>query len=198
MARPKLPEPEEIVQGALDAAVFTIKYFFDIFSTAIHLLRRPLYIIAFLWLLAMILSRVSDTLRGAFAPVCLLPGFHRLKICRPLDHKITDKKHPRWADYPKLVDTQSATFEQLLHESISGSGLSLEIKKAELATSDLVTLVRVSDLKSKAMLADSLSDFVDDAKKTGRDLQKLTSKVGGAVDRQAPSFLVQHCPLRNF
>ena len=108
-----------------------------------------------------------------------------------------EKKRPRWADYPKLVDTQSATFEQLLHESISGSGLSLEIKKAEIATSDLVTLVRVSNLKSKAMLADSLSDFVDDAKKTGRDLQKLTSKIGGAVDRQASSFPVQHSRLPN-
>jgi len=93
------------------------------------------------------------------------------------------QKPPRWADYPKLVDTQSATFEQLLHESIGGSGLSLEIKKAEMATSDLVTLVRVSNLKSKEMLADSLSDFVVDAKKTGRDLHKLTSKVGGAVDK---------------
>jgi hypothetical protein len=58
----------------------------------------------------------------------------------------------------------------------------LEIKKAEMATTDLVTLVRVSDLKSRDMLADLLARFVDDAKKTGRGLQKLSSKVGGAVD----------------
>ena len=86
----------------------------------------------------MILTYVSNTLRGAFAPLCYLPGFHAL--CRPLVYQTSDKKPPRWADYLKLVDTQSATFEQLLHESISGSGLSLEIKKAEIATSDLVTL----------------------------------------------------------
>jgi hypothetical protein len=89
---------------------------------------------------------------------------------------------PRWADYPKLVDVQSSTFEQLLDESVGGSGLALEIKKAEMATVDLNTLVRVSNLKSRDLIAETLSEFVEDAKKTGRGLQKLSSKVGGAVD----------------
>jgi hypothetical protein len=89
---------------------------------------------------------------------------------------------PKWADYPKLVDVQSATFEQLLDESVGGSGLALEIKKAEMATTDLSTLVRVSNLKSRDLIAESLTEFVEDAKKTGRGLQKLSSKVGGAVD----------------
>jgi len=66
---------------------------------------------------------------------------------------------------------------------VGGSGLSLEIKKAEMATSDLIALVRVSNnLRSRDMLAESLAQFVNDAKKTGRGLQKLSSKIGGAVD----------------
>jgi hypothetical protein len=82
-----------------------------------------------------------------------------------------------------MVHVQSVTFEQLLDESAGGSGLSLEIKKAEMATSDLVTLVRVSShFKSRDLLAEALTQFINDAKRTGRGLQKLSSKITGAVD----------------
>lgn len=93
------------------------------------------------------------------------------------------KAAPRWADYPRLVDVQSASVEQLLDDSVGGSALSLNVKKAEMATSDLVTLIRISNLQSKDLLAESLSSFVDHARLTGRGLQKLSSKVGGAVDQ---------------
>ena len=89
----------------------------------------------------------------------------------------------RHADYPKMVEIQSKTFEQLLDESVVGSGLSLEIKKAEIATRDLVTLVRMSKLTSKDLLADALTDFVDDARNAAKGMQKLSAKVNGAVDR---------------
>ncbi|RDB26345.1 hypothetical protein Hypma_006741 [Hypsizygus marmoreus] len=180
----KIIVTEEIVDGALQGASFTIYYVFDVFSTAIKLLRRPLYFIVFLWLLALISSKISHTLRGAFAPLCYIPGLSGSSICRFGDQGAGQQRGrmPRWADYPKLIDVQSTTFEHLLDESVGGSGLSLEIKKAEMATADLVTLVRVSNLKSRDMLGDSLGEFVDDAKKTGRDLQRLSSKIGGAVD----------------
>lgn len=174
---------EEIVDGALDGAAFTLKYLFDVLSTAIRLLRRPLYALVFLWLLALIIGYISQTLRGAFAPLCYLPGLYGSRLCNPASPSHRKGGHVQWADYPKLVDVQSVTFEHLLDESISGSGLSLEIKKAEMATTDLVTLVRVSNLKSRDILGDMLSEFVVDAKKTGRDLQKLSSKIGGAVDK---------------
>jgi hypothetical protein len=112
-----------------------------------------------------------------------LPGVSRTAICRRNRVAVSDQQAPRWADYSRLVDVQSRTFGQLLEESLGGSTLSLEIKQAEMATTDLVTLVRVSNLKSRDMLAESLVEFVDDAKKTGRGLQKLTSKIGGAVDK---------------
>lgn len=145
------------------------------------LLRKPLSFVLFLWLLAVFIIRVSQTLRTAFAPLCNVPGISYTAICRS-DYEHRDQPPPRWADYPKLVDVQSATFEQLLDESVGGSGLALEIKKAEMATVDLSTMVRVSDLKSRDLIAESLTQFVEDAKKTGRGLQKLSSKVGGAVD----------------
>lgn len=81
------------------------------------------------------------------------------------------------------MQVQGSAFEQLLDGSAGGSGLSLEIRKAEFATADLTTLVRHSDLKSNDVLAELLTAFVKDAKKTARGLTKLNSRVGGAVDK---------------
>jgi hypothetical protein len=77
---------------------------------------------------------------------------------------------------------ESRTFESLLDNAAQGPGLAHEIKKAGMATSDLATLVRVSNLNSRAILADSLSEFVKDARKAGRGLTRFSSKVGGTVD----------------
>lgn len=174
---------EEIVDGAVNGTSFVVRYAFDVISTAIGLLRRPLYLIVFVWMLAMIIGLISHTVRQAFAPLCYLPGLHSSSLCRPPNFVGKGGGRPRWADYPKLIDVQSTTFEHLLDESVGGSGLSLEIKKAEMATTDLVTLVRVSKLHSRDTLGDTLVEFVDDAKKTSRSLQKLSSKIGGAVDK---------------
>ena len=57
------------------------------------------------------------------------------------------KQTLRWADYPKLVDLQSKTFQQLVNDSIGGSAL--EVKKAEMAVTDLAVAVRLSNLKAK-------------------------------------------------
>lgn len=87
-----------------------------------------------------------------------------------------------WADYPKLVDMQTRTFDQLLDESIGSRGLTSEVKKAEMAGNDLITLVKASDLKSGDQIAERLSRFVDDAKGTGRSLHSLGAKINGAID----------------
>jgi hypothetical protein len=81
------------------------------------------------------------------------------------------------------LNVENKTLESLLDEMVEGPGLALEIKKAEIATSDLVTLVRASDLNGREMLADSLSEFVKDARKAGRGLTRFSAKVGSTVDR---------------
>lgn len=161
-------------------ARYTGSYVLDVFTSAIRLLRYPLSFILFLWLLAVLMSRVNQTLRTAFAPLCYIPGVSRSAFCAPSPP--SESKAPRWADYPHLMDTQSGAFEQLLDSSAGGSALALEIKKAEMATVDLATLVRVSELRSRDLIAETLTDFVEDARKTGRGLQRLSAKVGGAVD----------------
>ena len=70
------------------------------------------------------------------------------------------KQTLQWAHYPKLVDLQSKTFQQLTDNSIGGSASSLEVKKAEMAVTDLAVAVWLSNLKAKDLLVGSLIEFV--------------------------------------
>ena len=174
-----LPSVDVLLDGAKDVS-----------SRAFHHSRFMLGFLLALWTIAFITIQVSSTLWGAVSPVCYVPFISSSNICEGWRNTLpgkkaplTGKKTPRWADYPKMVDLQSKTFQQLMDESIGGSALSLEVKKAEMAITDLVSFVRLSKLKAKDTLASSLLQFVLDAKKTGRGLQKLSSKIGGAVDK---------------
>ncbi|KAG1794754.1 hypothetical protein EV424DRAFT_1449364 [Suillus variegatus] len=150
---------KELIKEALStSAHHSSIYILDVVLRAVRLMRMPLSIMLFLWMLAFAMIRLSGALRTAFAPMCYLPMVSRSAL------------------------SQGSTFEQLLAGSVGGSGLSIEIRKAEFATADLTTLVRHSDLKSSDVLADQLATFVKDAKKTAKSLTKLSSKIGGAVD----------------
>ena len=98
-----------------------------------------------------------------------------------------DVKHKpvQWADYPALVDLEQKTFDQLMEESVTsfGGALTLNLKKTEIAVSDLIELVKISDLAGKESLAESLKEFVKEAKVTGRGLSLLGVKFNGALDR---------------
>ena len=181
---------EELAHGFIQGLAFTAKHSLDVLKRSILLLKAPLSLFLFLWILTVLMVRLSHALRSAFAPLCYVPGISSLAICTPSRSggRNTSTSNgpihgPRWADYPRLVDVQSATFEQLLGQATGGLGLSLEIKKAEMATADLVTLVRASDLKSRDVLAQTLTTFRHDAQMTSRGLQRLNAKLGGAVDK---------------
>ncbi|KAG1865070.1 hypothetical protein C8R48DRAFT_601197 [Suillus tomentosus] len=175
------------VKEALSASSY---YFFDVIIRAMRLLRIPLSVLLFLWMLAFAMMRISSTLHTAFSPMCFLPLVSRSVLCTQL----VLARSPQKADFPHLMQYQSLMFEQILDGSAGGSGLSLEIRKAEFATADLATLVRNSNLlKSNDALADLLATFVRDAKMTARSLTKLSSKVAGAVDN---IMAVNHYAMR--
>jgi hypothetical protein len=174
---------EDVVNGLLHGSLFTGKYAMDVSKRALLLLRYPLSFLFFLYLLAFVMNKMQHTLKSIFFPICIVPGFSRSRLCYTPPLRPSDHRPAKWADYPHLVNVESKTFEQLMDGVVGGSALSLEVKQAEMATADLAALVRISDLKAKDTLASSLLVFVESAKKTGRGLQRLSSKVGGAVDR---------------
>lgn len=163
---------------------YTAAYLFYVVKIALTLLRKPLAFALLLYLLSLISSRTRNTLHTIFVSVCWVPGI----ASTPLYYiSPSAPRTPRWADYPKLVEVQESRFEQLLDASAGNLGISLDIKRAEIATGDLITLVKVSDLKSRETLALHLEGFSSDAKRVGRSLQKLSSRIGGAIDRCAIS-----------
>jgi hypothetical protein len=157
-------------------------------------MKFPLSMALVVLVCAYALSFMSDAIASALAPMCSTPIISLICVTskpREPPHPPNSDRTPRWADFPNLLNVESKTLESLLDEMVEGPGLALEIKKAEMATSDLATLVRVSDLKSREFLADSLSEFVKDARKVGRGLTRFSSKVGGTVDRYVHLLSVQ-------
>jgi hypothetical protein len=140
--QPPLITTEAVIKGAVKGTVFIARYSLDVFSNALHWLTWPLAVLVGLWLLVTIFSYISLQLSSAF-PLCIISWSG---MCQPLDTPPTSGQRVMWADYPALIDAQNKIFEQLLECSVGGSALSLEIKNAEMATKDMVALVRISGL----------------------------------------------------
>jgi len=173
-----------LLDGIQEFTIFIVRYAWDVMGRAFHHSRYILGFFLSLWILAFIALQISSTLWSAVAPLCYLPIISSLRLCETWHSvSVPEKQTLRWADYPKMVDLQSNTFQQLMDDSIGGSALSLEVKKAEMAVTDLAIAVRLSNLKAKDSLAGFLIEFVQDARKAGRGLHQLGSKIGGAVDK---------------
>ncbi|KAF7789182.1 hypothetical protein EIP86_000119 [Pleurotus ostreatoroseus] len=161
-----------IYEGTLYAA----KYFLEVLKATLYLLRTPLSLLLFVHILSLILLRVYVLCHAILSPLCWLPGVSKFPICSSPPSIV------RWADYPSLMDVQETRMVQLMDQSAGNIVISWDIKKAEMATSDLIALVKASDLRSRDLLASHLSQFVTDAKVVSRRLQKLSAHIGGAVD----------------
>ena len=193
-AKPPPRQPAEVPGPGLLGALLSqvLRYFSDIFGTVFRLLKIPISLVVVVFACTYAIALSSGAIRTALSPICGIPIISL--VCPHLDKPYpvsSSNRVPRRADFPRLLDVERKTLEALLDETVEGPGLALEIKKAELATSDLVTLVRVSKLNSRDTLADSLSEFVKDARKVGRGLTRFSSRVGGAVDKY-----VMLCPKR--
>jgi hypothetical protein len=180
-----IPGPK-IIDVLASSLIPIVCYIGEVLGTVVRVMKLPLSMAIVVFVCAYALSIMSNAIASALAPICSTPVISLLCITakpRDIPRPPNSDRTPRWADFPSLLNVESKTLESLLDEMVEGPGLALEIKKAEMATSDLATLVRVSDLKSREILADSLSEFVKDARKVGRGLTRFSSKVGGTVDR---------------
>jgi hypothetical protein len=171
---------------------------FDILAGSFRLLHWPLSCLVAVQIMGYVIGNLTGhfwTTRSIAnsiqSTICIIPGVSILPFCTipyvldDPDSPVHSRRSPTrttplWADFSKLADIQVNAFEHIL--DMGTSSLSLDVKKAEMATSDLTTLVKVSDLKCRDFLAAHLSHFVRKAKSSGRGLQKLNAKVNGAVE----------------
>ena len=178
---------QQVAELAKDYGTPILGYVVKVVADAFHFNRRMFSIALGITILWFLCSMMTSQLVYFTKPVCSIPIVSpMIPFCRWDIFKDTPAQpaagRPVWADYPKLVDLQTRTFDQLLDESIGSKGLAVEVKRAEMANNDLITLVRVSELKSKDQIAERLSKFSDDARGTGRSLHSLGAKIQGAVD----------------
>lgn len=162
-----------------------MQYLTDILRLALLLLRKPISFLLVVYILGFFGHYACTQLASSIdakvlLSLCILPGLSQLELCGKSD--IPDQRLPLWANYPKLVDLESKTLEEMMETAMGGRALSLKLKSVEMTMSDLITLTRISDIKSRDLLAEALSSFVNKARKTGRGLTKLTSRIGGTVD----------------
>ena len=178
----------QMTELAKDCATPILRYTVNVVADAFHFNRKIFSFALGITIVWALFSMMTSQLVFFARPMCSIPIVSpMIPFCRweaftgPQTH--TGAGRPvRWADYPRLVELQTKTFDQLLDESVGSRGLALEVKKAEMASNDLVTLVRASDLKSRDQVAERLKRFVDDARGTGRSLHSLGAKINGAVD----------------
>ena len=159
-----------------------VYYIAEVLGIVMRVMKFPFSITLIVIVCVYALSIMSGAVSFALSPICSTPA---LSLLCPISksRRFNPNRTPRWADFPRLMHVESKNFKYLLDEATRGPRLALEIEKAEMATSDLATSVRVSDLNSRVILADSLSEFVKDERKLGRGLTRFSFEVSDTVDR---------------
>jgi hypothetical protein len=96
------------------------------------------------------------------------------------------------SDYSRTIRAEGANFKELADAITAGSTLSVEVVQVEAAMADIRVTVQFSNLASKKVMLPPVLECILAAKNSTQGLQKLTSKVGGAVDRLARKILLLH------
>lgn len=127
----------------------------------ITLLRKPLAYLICLWLLVCASwlafnSTVHAPLKAVSHSLCALPFAQHVGLCP--DNRQSGGSLPRNAgDFLGLVKAETQSFELLLDQATGASELSLKLKKAEYAVSDLAIMVKLGSLENKDLLGASVS-----------------------------------------
>ncbi|CAG8635541.1 5633_t:CDS:2 [Ambispora gerdemannii] len=169
-------QDEKMGEVSVSSVLGPVWFLFDVFVGAIQLLKPIFSITLAIFIAWSSLNFVSHTFQNDVTLfVCRFPFSSIVPLCQsPIP------------DFSRLVTRQVETYEQIMDQTMSQSGLTsslaLDIKKAELATGDLRTLVKYSSLTCAPELVDRLNEFVDKSRVVGRNLQVLQARTRSSVD----------------
>jgi hypothetical protein len=199
--------------------VAATKFAFGILALTARLLKYPLPILLSLYILTMILARIS---MGVTATVCsspfvsfLCPQQHkaqyslapqtfsaantpdhtsssaRSQLCStPIirllcSQSLADKTHevlPKTDLSHLLGAAGEKVLGTLLNETMQRASLSTQLRKADMAAVDLLSVVQQSSLISRNELSTVLKTFSDEARSVAWQVQSFNIHVAGAVD----------------
>lgn len=165
-------------------ATGVLKYAFDILYMILSLLKWPIALLLTIamgrFLLYQSLARITGALSSQVRlGVCSIPFAASLVqtslpgFCSPAEK----------VDFADLLAMQQGAASTASLPVYSGS-LPLQLKKAELATSDLRTVLQNSDLSCKQPLDTALQAFSLHARDSSRAIQRTVVRVRGMVDAQ--------------
>ncbi|PVG01093.1 hypothetical protein CPB86DRAFT_781993 [Serendipita vermifera] len=182
---------EQLKDSVEDTFAFMIFLILDITKMALQLLKQPIAFVLVGYLLIVMISYtahyVASLVLQGLMPLCSLPLISMVPICSRIPSTRNSSggraggtyvQEPRYMD---LVELQTR-FEAIMESTGMDTNLAMDLKNSEMAVRDLNTLVKLSDIVSKDLLASSLDEFVSSAKEASRHLSKLDAGVGGAVD----------------
>jgi hypothetical protein len=109
----------------------------------------------------------------AMDTLCPLPIVGGISMCQNYIAHVPDFTH--------LVKLQETLYDGMLSRS-SNSISTLELKRVELATRDLQTMVKYSNLASHSLLENKLGDYVTRSRRFGKDIQSLQAQSKGVID----------------
>lgn len=155
------------------------------------MLKWPLVLIAGAFVLQLALFHVADTFTervrtGFLGTACAVPLVPWVfPACASLNLASTHMA----VDFPALMKIQGDSMDVLLEESVGMAAVGWDLKQSEMAASDLITLIKISDLTSRSLLADALEDLLIKAKFAAKSLRRLDSSVNFATDRSVFSLV---------
>ncbi len=117
-------------------------------------------------------------------PACHIPYLSETTFCAPFHVPRNSSGRVHWADFPGLIQVQVSSFEQLLDQSVVGSGLSLQLKKTELATADIIDLIKLhDDLQDRDLILQILQEVEAGAREASESIQYFNKYVIYTTDR---------------
>jgi len=189
------PQPDSVRepwwQPVRDYATSTFGHIVEVVGNASDFERQLFSALLGVVVVLFLFSAVTSYLVSFLQPMCSLPiisiPFCHCEVFRGHQVHTSAGLPVCWANYPKLVDLQARTFNQLLDESVDYEGFVLEVKKAERVGNSLIVLVGMSDLSSKNEIVGRLSNLMDDMRVAGKSLHSFGGKIRGAADSYVSS-----------
>ncbi|KAI0106785.1 hypothetical protein F4814DRAFT_429028 [Daldinia grandis] len=168
-------------------------FLFDLASWIIGILRMalryaqwPLAILLAIYLIigAFIMAKdaIITSVSAPLAPICWIPGVSlvNLPFCTK-DSRSGVRDGSSVVEFDELMNVQ-AQFEKVLEESAQGVSLPMDMKRSEASVRDLRTMVKYSELPTRAELVHEFDTYIDIVRTSANDLQMFNTHVGGAVD----------------
>lgn len=158
-------------------------YFLSIIGLTLQLLKPIFSYVLLSFLLIALFTRgasfLTTSIHGVLSPICLIPGssYLNLPFCG-----LSLPQQTGQAEFKELMKVQSV-FEDVLHSSIDGASLPLDMKRSEASIRDLKHVVHFSTLPSRNELGVEFQGFIDTARQASSDLTHFNSRIGRAVDQ---------------